>query len=99
KGHLEMTKGGPSFGDSAGTQFLVAGKTFYRLALAGVGAAMAGLSLRITVSSLMKGHHVECQSLNELLGAERAIVEAVQSLREYLNVAATFDGREDILEF
>jgi hypothetical protein len=75
------------------------GKTFYRLARAGISATMAGLSLRITVYSLMRGVHVECKSMDELLGAEHAIVDAAENLRTYLDIAATFDGREQIREF
>jgi hypothetical protein len=46
----------------------------------------------------MRGVHVECKDLDELLGAKSAILEAAQSLRSYLDVAATFDGREEIVE-
>jgi hypothetical protein len=60
---------------------------------------MASLSLRVTVYSLMKGVHVECKSMIELLGAEEAIADAGKNLRTYLDTAATFDGREEILEF
>jgi hypothetical protein len=81
-----------------GAQLLGAGKTLYRLARAGVSATAAALSLRITVSSLISGVHVECQSMSELLEAETAILEAGQNLRRYLETAATFDGREEIIE-
>jgi hypothetical protein len=37
--------------------------------------------------------------MEELLGAENAIVEAAQNLRAYLDTATTFDGGEDLLEF
>jgi hypothetical protein len=53
----------------------------------------------VTVYSLMKGVHVECKSMIELLGAEEAIADAGKNLRTYLDTAATFDGREEILEF
>jgi hypothetical protein len=96
--HLEKTKGGPGFRDSAGAQFLGAGSTLYRLARAGVSATAAALSLRITITSLMSGVHVECKSMAELLGAETAIVEAASNLRSYLETAATFDGQEEIIE-
>jgi hypothetical protein len=97
--HLESTRDSPSFSDSAGAQLLGAGKTAYRLARAGVSATMAALSLRITVDGLIRGVHVECKDLNELLGTKAAIVNAAENLRTYLDVAATFDGREEILEF
>ena len=96
--HLEMTKGGPSLRDSTGAQLLGVGNTLYRLARAGASATVAALSLRVTVNSLMSGVHVECKSMGELLGAESAIVEAARNLRTYLDTAATFDGREEIIE-
>ena len=65
---------------------------------AGVSAAAAALSLRVTIDSLMSGVHVECKNMDELLEAERAIREAAQNLRAYLDVARTFDGREEIVE-
>ncbi len=72
----------------------------FRFARAGVSAARASFSLRITIDSLTtRGEHVECTDLNELLGAELAIVKAGEKLRAYLMTAATFDGREEILEF
>jgi hypothetical protein len=97
--HLDRTREHASFSDTPGAQMLGVGKTFYRLARAGISATMAGLSLRITVYSLMRGVHVECKSMEELLGAEHAIVDAAENLRTYLDVAATFDGREQIREF
>jgi hypothetical protein len=99
KAHLESTREQPSYRDSAGKQFWGLAKTIYRFGRAGVSATMVGLSLRVTVYSLMRGVHVECKSLNELLGAEEAIVKAGETLRAYLNTAATFDGREEVLEF
>jgi hypothetical protein len=96
--HLEMTKGGPGLRDSAGTQLLGAAKSFFWLGRAGVSAATAALSLRVTIDSLISGVHVECKSMNELLEAEAAIREAAQNLRGYLDIAVTFDGREEIVE-
>jgi hypothetical protein len=97
--HLERTREQVSFSDTPGAQLLGVGKSLYRLARAGVSATMASLSLRITVYSLMGGVHVECKSMIELLGAERAIREAAENLRTYLDLAATFDGQEEIHEF
>ena len=62
-------------------------------------AAMAALTLRITVDSLIGGQHVECKDLDELLGAEAAIMEGCRNLKAYLETALTFDGREEVLEF
>lgn len=61
--------------------------------------ALAAMKLNISVASLERGQHIECKSLDELLGAEEAILEACQNLRGYLDSAATFDGREVVLDF
>jgi len=61
-------------------------------------AAAAGLSLKITVADLVNGKQVECKSLDELLGAEEAIVTGCQTLKTYLETAASFDGREVLIE-
>ena len=63
------------------------------------GAAMAAMSLRVTIDSLTSGHHIECKDMDELLGADVAIREGCETLRTYLDVAVTFDGREEIVEF
>jgi hypothetical protein len=96
--HLEMTKGGPGLRDSPGSQLWGVAKSFFWIGRAGVSATAAALSLRVTIDNLMSGVHVECKSMGELLDAERAIREAAQNLRGYLDVARTFDGREEIVE-
>lgn len=60
---------------------------------------LASLRLNISVNSLERGQHVECKSLDELLGAEEAIMDACRNLRLYLDTAETFDGREVVLDF
>jgi hypothetical protein len=62
-------------------------------------SAMMALSLRVTVDGLMSGQHIECEDLDELLGAEAAILNACKNLKAYLEAAQTFDGREDVVEF
>lgn len=62
-------------------------------------AAMAKLSLNITIDDLLNGQHVQAKDMNEMVGAEAAIVEACQTLRTYLNIASTFDGKADVREF
>lgn len=62
-------------------------------------AAMGAMRLNITVGSLSQGQHIECKSLDELLGAEEAIMTACRNLRVYLDTAATFDGREVLFDF
>jgi hypothetical protein len=61
--------------------------------------AMAAMSLQITIDSLTNGHHIECKTMDELLGADSALREGCENLRTYLDVAATFDGREEIVQF
>lgn len=61
--------------------------------------AMAALKLNITIGSLQKGQHVECKSLDELLAAEDAILTACKNLKAFLETAATFDGREVLIDF
>lgn len=75
------------------------GRALWKTARGLASAAMMALSLRVTVNSLMSGQHIECKDLDELLGAEAAIVEACKNLKGYIETALTFDGREDVLEF
>jgi len=60
---------------------------------------LARLHLNITVDGLQRGQHIECKSLEELLDAEDALMEACKRLRMYLDTAATFDGREVLFDF
>lgn len=62
-------------------------------------AARAALKLNISIAGLQRGQHIECKSLDELLGAEDAIMTACQNLRGYLDTAASFDGREVLFDF
>lgn len=61
--------------------------------------ALAAMNLNISIKSLEAGQHVECKSMDELLGAESAIMEACENLKGYLDTAATFDGREVLVDF
>lgn len=61
--------------------------------------ALAAMNLNITINSLQSGQHIECKSLDELLGAEEALMTACRNLKEYLDTAATFDGREVLIDF
>lgn len=63
-----------------------------------INLAMAKLSLNITIDSLTKGHHIECKDLDELLGAEEAIKTACENIRNYVQIATTFDGREMVFD-
>jgi hypothetical protein len=67
--------------------------------LKGVGSLMlAKMNLNVTIASLAKGHHIECKDLNELIEAENALCDACKNLRTFLDVAATFDGREVVID-
>lgn len=85
--HADATRGASSAG------------ILYRVARASISAAAAALTLRVTVDSLISGVHIECKDLDELMGAETAIVEACKTVKSYLDIALTFDGREEIVEF
>ena len=98
KARADNSRPKTSIFDSAERQFLGVGKTFLNLGIAAVHATVAALSLRITVDSLMKGVHVECKDMNELLEAEDAIKEAGQNLKAHLEAVTTFDGREETFE-
>ncbi len=68
--------------------------------LKGVGSLMlAKMNLNVTIASLAKGHHIECKDLGELTAAETALCEACKNVRSYLDVAASFDGREIVVDF
>lgn len=62
-------------------------------------AALSRMSLSITVASLEKGQKIECKDLDEVLGAEEAIIEACRSMKTYLDTAATFNGMEAVVDF
>ena len=68
------------------------------LAKAALSSARLALSLRCTVDSLVKGQHIECKDVAELIAAEAAITEAAHTLKGYLEAAVSFDGREELVE-
>ena len=75
------------------------GSSLWRASRGAVRAAAVAFSLRCTIDSLIAGQHIECKDLNELLGAEHAIKDACETTKSFLDVAVTFDGREEVLEF
>src|SRR5262249_38151174 len=80
----------------------VLGNFFASLWHLGVGLTHSLLfttSLRITLGSLVNGQHFETESLEELLAVEDAIGNAVEYFANYLNLAVTFDGREELREY
>lgn len=68
--------------------------------LKGAGSLiLARMNLNITIASLAKGQHIECKDLVELIDAENAVCEACKNVKSFLAVAATFDGREVVIDF
>lgn len=59
---------------------------------------LSKLSLRMTIDSITKGQHLELNDLDEVLGAEDAIVGACQLAKTYIQTALTFDGRTTVVE-
>jgi hypothetical protein len=59
---------------------------------------MARMSLNITVNDIENGKHIECKDMEELLAAEEAILGSCQKLKLWLETAATFDGREVVID-
>ncbi len=82
---------------AAGEQ--LGGGGFFGTARGLASVAMASMSLQVTIDSLTSGHHIECKTMDELLGAESALREGCETLRTYLDLAVTFDGREEIIKF
>ena len=92
-GHFDDAANTPGYSGSS------AARSLWKNARGLASAAMMALSLRVTVDGLMSGQHIECKELDELLGAEAAILEACKNLKSYLETAVTFDGREEVVEF
>lgn len=68
-------------------------------ALSWTSVAMAKMSLNISIGSLGRGHHIECKDLDELLEAEDTVRNACKNVTRHLEVAATFDGSEVVIEY
>jgi hypothetical protein len=61
--------------------------------------ALAKMSLNVSVNSLMQGQTIPCSSLEEVIAAEAAIKESCENLKGYLEIAATFDGRREEIDY
>jgi hypothetical protein len=94
-GNFDSAAGSPVFGASGKS---IAG-SMWSNAKGLTSMAMMALSLNVTVDGLIAGQHIECKDLDELLGAQAAMMEACKNTKGYLEVASTFDGREEVLEF
>jgi len=55
--------------------------------------------MTVTIKSLKDGHYTECPDLETLLKAEQEIQTAAKGLKHYLEIAKSFDGREEVFEF
>lgn len=68
--------------------------------LKALGAVLVDRALKrfLTVKNLVSGEHIECKDLVELLGTEEQVRLACANLKRYLEVAQTFDGREEVIE-
>jgi hypothetical protein len=67
--------------------------------LKGLGSlVLAKMNLNVTIASLQQGQHIECKDLGELLECEEAIMSACKNLKGFLEAAATFDGREIVVD-
>src|SRR5581483_6212393 len=95
--HLASSRSDTSLFAPPSEQAAGAAKTFWKLGRAAVSAARASFALRVTVDSLLAGVHVECKSMEELLEAEQAFREAKENLEAHIEVARSFDGREEII--
>jgi hypothetical protein len=93
--HAEYMQEQPSFSASAGAQAWGFAKQVGRLTAAVANATFSALSLRVTVNSLMEGHHIECKDMIELLEAEEAMEDAARNLKAVIDMAATFSGDEE----
>lgn len=61
-------------------------------------AALSRMNLSVTVASLQRGHAIECKDFVELLECEDALVSACKNLKTLVEAAATFDGREIVVD-
>lgn len=59
---------------------------------------LLGMNLNITIASLQKGEHIVCKDLRELIDAEDEIKIACKNVKNWLEVAAQFDGGEGIVD-
>jgi hypothetical protein len=87
----------PSAGHLA-TAFGEIAASLWNTSVAASHEIVSMLALRITLGSLIDGQHFESQDLEELLTVEDNIEQATTYLANYLQVALTFDGREDLSE-
>ena len=56
------------------------------------------LFIRVTIARLARGTIIESKDLALLMEAKDAVENTAKYLKEYLQLAETFDGREEIHE-
>ena len=68
--------------------------------LTALGALIADKVLKkfFTTKDLVSGQHIECKDLAQVVAAEEQVRVACANLKQYLAVATTFDGREEVVE-
>ena len=54
------------------------------------------LFIRVTIAKLTRGTHIESKDLVLILQAKQAIEDSAKYLKEYLETANTFDGRDEV---
>ncbi len=87
----------PSLGDLA-TAFGEIGASLWHVAAGTTHGLFSMIALQITLGSLVAGQHFESESLEEILTVANNIQQATEYLATYLDVALTFDGREELSE-
>jgi hypothetical protein len=60
--------------------------------------AFSAVNLTITVDDLVKGKHIECKDILEMLAVEQQLREACEMFKRILDCSAHFDG-EEIIDF
>lgn len=91
--------GGSIIYDSAATQGYLDRAGASQSALKTVGfLALSKMGLSVSIASLQKGHQIQCADLPELLECENAIVDACKNVKNFLQAAETFDGREIVVD-
>jgi hypothetical protein len=93
-----VSMGGGSLDDRLTSIVGSAGESLGHGLKAAAFGAIAAMKLKITVDSLQQGQHIELKNLDEVLGAEEAIMTACQNFKSYLDAAATFDGHEEVFD-
>ena len=95
--HLEASRMKTSLRAPVQAQMKGIGWMFWAIGRAVFSSLRAAFALRVTISSLMRGVHLHSKDMTEILDAEEAFTKAGKNLRSYLEVAATFTGREQLI--